>query len=362
MIDSKPNRDLTQATMVVLGIGMLILITYWIIRPLLLSFLWAAMIVVATWPILLRIQRALWGKRGLAVAVMTTGLLLTLILPLTFAVVAIISNADRVVGLVKALEAEAQVPPPAWLHRLPVAGPGLAAAWEEFASSGPKGMISQLAPYTGKVVGWFVARIGEIGVTLAQFLITVVMAAILYSRGEVAALGIRRFVGRLAGSRGDHAAAMAARAVRGVAYGIVLTALIQSVVGGIGLAIAGVPGSMVLAAIMLLCCIAQLGAPPVLVPSVIWLYWTGQAFCGTFLLFWTVIVTSIDNFLRPFLIKKGADLPLLLVFTGVIGGIISLGIIGIFIGPAVLAVAWALAGAWMEAEQEDAAPSSAAGG
>jgi predicted PurR-regulated permease PerM len=133
-----------------------------------------------------------------------------------------------------------------------------------------------------------------------------------------------------------------------VALGVVVTALVQSVVGGIGLAVARVPFAAVLTAVMFLLAVAQIGAAPVMVVAVVWLYWTGAAGWGTFLLVITVIVGTLDNFLRPILIKKGADLPLLLIFTGVIGGLIGFGLIGIFVGPMVLAVTFTLLRAWIE--------------
>ena len=114
---------------------------------------------------------------------------------------------------------------------------------------------------------------------------------------------------------------LASQAIRGVALGVVVTALVQSLLGGLGLAVAGVPFAGMLTAVMLLLCLAQLGPILVLLPATIWMYWTGDNLWGTLLLVWTLFVGTLDNFLRPFLIKQGADLPLLLIFAGVIGGL-----------------------------------------
>jgi predicted PurR-regulated permease PerM len=127
----------------------------------------------------------------------------------------------------------------------------------------------------------------------------------------------------------------------------VVTALVQSLLGGLGLWVAGVPFAGMLTAVMLLLCLAQLGPMLVLIPATIWVYWTGDNLWGTLLLVWTLFVGTLDNFLRPFLIKQGADLPLLLIFAGVIGGLVSLGLLGIFVGPVVLAVAYTLLNAWV---------------
>jgi predicted PurR-regulated permease PerM len=187
-----------------------------------------------------------------------------------------------------------------------------------------------------------------------QFLLSVMISAILYSNGEMASEGGRRFVRRLGGPRGEDALILAGKAVRGVALGVVVTALVQSILGGIGLAVAGVPAAGILTAVMFILCVAQVGAGVVLIPAVIWLYWSGHNVWGTVLLVVSILVLSLDNFLRPMLIKKGADLPLVLILTGVIGGLIAFGIIGIFIGPVVLAVTYRLLEAWVEGEMDEA--------
>jgi predicted PurR-regulated permease PerM len=119
------------------------------------------------------------------------------------------------------------------------------------------------------------------------------------------------------------------------------------VLGGLGLVIAGVPFAAILSAVMLMLCIAQIGPSLVLFPAVGWMFWQGETGWAVFLLVWSLIVVSLDNFLRPMLIKRGADLPLLLIFAGVIGGLLSFGLIGIFVGPVALAVTYTLVQAWM---------------
>jgi predicted PurR-regulated permease PerM len=208
-------------------------------------------------------------------------------------------------------------------------------------------LARETAPYAATVAAWLIGQIGNIGLIMLQFLLTVAVAAILYANGEEAARLVLRFGHRLAGERGANAMRLAGRAIRGVALGIVVTALVQSALGGISLAIAGVPFAALLSGVMFVLCIAQVGPMLVLVPAVIWLYWSGQTGWGTFLLVCSVIVGTLDNVLRPFLIKKGADLPLLLIFAGVIGGLIAFGLVGIFVGPVVLAVTYTLLEAWM---------------
>jgi predicted PurR-regulated permease PerM len=133
-----------------------------------------------------------------------------------------------------------------------------------------------------------------------------------------------------------------------------VTALVQSLLGGFGLLVAGIPFTGVLTVVMLMLCLAQIGVLPVLVPAVVWLFWTGNTVVASLFLVWTILVGTLDNVLRPFLIKKGADLPLLLIFAGVIGGLLAFGLLGIFVGPVVLAVTFKLLQAWVN--EADAPP------
>jgi len=342
------QRDITRTFLAVLFIGALIGTSLWILRPFLGAAIWAVTIVTATWPLMIYFQRRLWGRRSMAVALMTVVLLCVLVVPLWLAIGTLVSNADQIVVWVKSLSAFEVPPPPAWLAGLPLFGGDLVAAWEKIAVAGLQDFMKKLAPYGGTAVGWFATEVGGFGVLVLQFLLTVVFAAFLYARGEHAASRIKRFGRRLAGTRGESSIRLAGQAVRGVALGIVVTALAQSILGGVGLAVAGVPFAAILTAAMFMLAIAQIGPLLVLVPSVAWLYWSNSTGWGTFLLLWTLVVGTMDNFLRPILIKKGADLPLLLIFAGVVGGLIAFGLIGIFVGPVVLAVGHKLLSAWVD--------------
>ena len=343
---SKP--ELARNTLAILFIGLLIAASGWILKPFLPALIWATMVVVATWPVMLRVQRHLGNRRTPAVVVMTVLVLLVLVVPLSLAIATLVENADRITEWGKYL-ATVEVPePPAWVATVPLVGDKIEHAWLQLAAAGRSGIAAKVAPYAGNLTKWFVAEVGSFGLVFVQFLLTVALSAILYASGEQAAVGVRRFGRRLAGERGDGAVVLAAQAVRAVALGVGITALVQALLGGIGLAIAGVPLAGILTALMFMLCLAQLGPTMVLAPAVVWLYWSGDTGWGTFLLVWTVIVGTMDNFLRPLLIKQGADLPLLLILAGVIGGLLAFGLVGIFVGPVVLAVAYTLLEAWLE--------------
>jgi predicted PurR-regulated permease PerM len=355
MTSSPRPLDLPRITLAVFALAILILGTAWVMRPFLLALVWAAMIAVSTWPILLWLQRRLGGRRAPAVAVMVLMLLLLLVVPIYLAISTVVENADRVVEAIKGGMDRPLPDLPGWLKALPFVGPKLDSKWLELSSREPGALSAQLAPYGREAFRWIVDRLGNVGGTVVQFLLTVLIAAILFSSGEAAATGVRRFFGRLAGERGEGAVELAGKAVRAVALGVVVTALVQTALAGVGLAIAGIPHAGLLTAIVLILCIAQLGPLLVMAGAVIWLYATGSAVWGTVLLVWSVGVVSIDNILRPILIKKGADLPLLLIFAGVIGGLVSFGVVGLFIGPAVLAVAYTLTSSWIAEQDQDPA-------
>jgi predicted PurR-regulated permease PerM len=281
---------------------------------------------------------------------MTVVLLCLLVVPLWLAIGTIVSHADSIAAWVKSLATFELPPPPDWLGAVPLVGNHFLAAWEKAAGAGVPDFLKKLAPYGGTALRWFITEVGGYGVLVVQFLLTVVFAALLYANGERAASWMQRFGRRLAGPRGENSIRLAGQAVRGVALGVVVTALAQSVLGGVGLAIAGVPFAAVLTAVMFMLAIAQVGPLLVLIPAVIGLYWSSSTGWGTFLLIWTLVVGTMDNFLRPVLIRRGADLPLLLIFAGVVGGLVAFGVIGIFVGPVVLAVAHTLLAAWVDEE------------
>jgi predicted PurR-regulated permease PerM len=341
------QRDLTRTTLAILCIFLLIATSLWVLRPFLAAAVWAIMIVVATWPLFKVLEQRLGGRRGLAVGGMTLAMLFLLVIPLWLAIDTIAGNAENIAGLTRNLAASGLPQPPAWVGDLPLVGTRLSALWGQLADAGLQGLMAKAQPYAAQSGKWVLAELGGLGFMLIQFLLIVVLSAILYASGEESASRALRFGRRLAGERGENAMILAGQAIRGVALGVGVTAIIQTLLGGIGLAIAGVPFAALLSAVMLMLCIAQLGPGLILFPAAGWLFWMGDTGWGAFLLVWSIVVVMLDNFLRPILIKKGANLPLLLIFAGVIGGMLGFGLIGIFIGPVVLAVTYTLLEAWI---------------
>lgn len=353
---SRDANDLTRITFAVLALALLVGTTLWVLRPFLGPAVWATMVVVATWPLMLRVQRWAGGRRWVAVTAMTLLLLLLFVVPLVLAIVTLAQNADQLLDWTRTLAAYRPGPKaPDWVLGLPLVGRWLGRFWEQAVAAGLGSWLQRLTPYAGTAARWLVTELGGIGMLLLQFLLTIVIASLLYASGEHAALQVRRFAQRLAGEHGSSTVELAAAAIRAVALGVGVTALVQSVLGGIALALADIPFAGLLTALMFLLCIAQLGALPVLVPALFWLFFDGRPGWAIFVLVCALLVTLLDNVLRPWLIRLGADLPLLLIFAGVIGGLLAFGLIGIFAGPVVLAVAYMLFEAWTAEPQPAAA-------
>jgi len=351
-VPSGVRQDLARTTLAVIVLVLLILGSLWVLRPFLAATIWATMLVVATWPLLETVEKRLGGRRGAAVGVMTLGMVFLLVLPLWLAFDTISGHTGDVSALAKRLAETGLPKAPDWVAKVPVVGAKLSATLDEWAADGPAGLEARLRPYAADAARWAVSGAGSLGGTLVQLVLVVILSTVMYSSGEAGARGMRRFGRRLAGQRGEESIILAGKAIRSVALGVGVTAVVQTLLGGLGLAIAGVPFASVLSAVMLILCIAQIGPGIILFPSVAWMYWMGDDGWATFLLVWSIIVAALDNILRPVLIRRGADLPLLLIFSGVVGGLLGFGLIGIFVGPVILAISYTLVGHWVDEVDE----------
>lgn len=347
--------DATRTTLAVMFTAGLGVASLWVIQPFAAAIVWAATLVIATWPAMIRVQRTLGGRRWAAVTVMTLALLVCVLAPFWLAVEIVIANAGRAIGFIHGMDSFRLPPPPHWLAGLPLVGATAADAWTSAGMLKLHDIAPDVTPYLGRAARVVVATLGGLGVAFVQFLMTVVIAAIMFAHGENAAALARQFGCRLGGARGEAAVRLVAQAVRGVALGVVATALIEAALAWLALGAARIPLAPGLAAATFFACVVQVGPGIVMIPATIWLYWSGQTAWGTVLVAATVVAIVIDNTLRPVLMKRGAHLPLPLVLAGVLGGVSAFGLVGIFVGPTVLAVTYTLLKAWM-----DDAPAAAA--
>jgi len=349
---SSPSDDaqseLIRRILSILVVALLAGTSLWILAPFLPAFIWGATIAVATWPMLERLQSWFGGRRGPAAAVMTVVMLLAFFGPLLILVTSLLDHAGDLANLGTELARKGLPPAPAWLHGLPFVGPRLSAQWASLAAMNGDDLVAAARPHLAQASSWLLSKAGGLLMLTLQFILTAILTTLLFLHGERVGRVAIALARKLGGDSGEELLMLAGRSVRGVALGVVVTALIQTVLSGIMLLATGVPGVGLLSGAVLVLCLAQVGPLPVLAAAVGWLYWTGHPTAGTVLLVATLIITTLDNFLRPMLIKRGANLPLMLVFAGVIGGMLSFGVLGIFVGPVFLAVTYTLLGAWVD--------------
>lgn len=343
--------DLARTLIASFFIIMLAVTSLWVLKPFVPGMLWAAMIVITTWPLLIFLQKHLKGRRGPAVAVMTTVLALVVLVPLAMTFSIIVSKSGEVLEWSKSISQMEVPPPPAWLGGKTVLGNYLHRQWESYYQTGPRNIGASLEPYLRQALGWFISYIGSFGSMLVTLLVSFVLMGVFFASGEKVAGGLIRFARKVGGDSGENAMILAANATKGVALGIIGTTLVQSSLAGVSLLIAGVPHAGLITAFAVVFCLAQMGPQIPLFFGVGWLYSQGQNTVATLFLVWSLGLGLLDNFLRPFLIKKGANLPFLLIFSGVVGGFLAFGMIGLFIGPVILGITFDLLKAWVNQKE-----------
>jgi predicted PurR-regulated permease PerM len=335
-------------------VGSLLLAVLYILRPFLPGMMWSAFIVIAVWPGLAWLQsRFRWNRAacGLLLAAVLIGFVIG---PLLAGIFALAEHGETLFHDAKAAVEQIPDEPPAWAGELPLVGSRLAEIWRD-AASGDAGLRARLGPAVQAGGRWLFGQVGAVGGLFLQFLLVVVFTLVFYLNGETLDELSRRLADRLGGDRALHARDQARQAIRAVALGVVSTALLQAGLALIGLLIAGVPLAILLAFVCFLLAIAQFGAALPLLAVAGWLYW-GQDEAGwaAFVAVWgLVVVGGVDNIIRPMLITRGMSMPLTLVFLGVIGGLLAYGLIGVFLGPTVVAIAYTLLLAWLAEPRAD---------
>jgi len=346
-VNPRPNVDLARILLLIVILAALMVGSLYVLQPFLPGLIWATTIVVATWPVMLAIQERCGGRRWAATVFMLLILLFVIVLPLYQVIATLAEHSGAIMAAVKSLPDYALLAPPSWIRSVPIAGPRIAQEWQTLSDAGAGGLLARLEPYLTTAARWLLGHAAIVGVFVVHMLVTIVISGILYAQGDMAADFVRRFANRLAGMRGVAAIRLAGAAVRAVALGIVVTAVVQSALGGVGLWIAGVPSAGILTALMVMLCLAQLGPFLPMLGGVIWLFQNDMKLAATLLLIWAVLVAMLDNLLRPLLIKRGVNLSMLLILSGVLGGMFAFGIVGLFIGPVILAVTSTLLTAWI---------------
>jgi len=243
--------------------------------------------------------------------------------------------------------------PPEWLVKIPGLGKQAAEKWISLAADSAK-LLETAKRFIEPVTAWLLTVALGLGRGLVEIALSILFAFFLFRDGGYVAERLGTAVERIGGARGTHLLEVAGNTVRGVVYGILGTALVQAVIAALGFLVAGVPEVALLALLTFFLSPVPAGPLLVMVPAVLWLFNHGATGWGVFLAIWGVCVSTVDNFVKPWLISQGSDLPFLLIFFGVVGGAMTFGFIGVFIGPTLLAVGYRLVAEWMSSR--DRAP------
>lgn len=347
-MDPHPPSDIARNFLVIIILSVLMVGSLYILHPFIPGLIWATTIVVATWPVMLAVQRRLGNRRWLATVVMLAILLFIIVVPLYQTIATLASHSGDIMAAVHALPTYTLPPPPEWLGDIPFAGYRIVREWQTMADAGPGGLLAEVEPYVTIATRWLITHAASIGAFVTHMFVSIVISGILYMKGDQAAQFVTRFAIRLANERGAGAVKLVGASIRAIALGIIVTALAQSVLGGIGLWVAGVPAAGLLTALMLMLCVAQLGPLLPMLGGVVWLFRHDMQLAASLLLVWSILITMLDNLLRPLLIRRGVNLSMILILSGVIGGLFAFGIAGLFIGPVILAVTSTLLMAWID--------------
>ena len=320
--------------------------SFWVMAPFWSALFWGAVLAFASWPLMVLLTRWLGGRESLAAGILTLGWMLLVAVPLVWLGFNLADHVRDAVALIKDIQVDGLPAAPAWLGAIPFVGERLVAMWDSIDQQGAALMVS-LKPYLGQVGNWLLARSAQIGGGILELTLSLVFVFFFYRDGPRLAMFVHRLLERLIGERAGYYIELVAGTVQRVVNGVIGTAAAQAVLALIGFLIAGVPGALVLGIVTFLLSLIPMGPPLVWIPATAWLAWKGDYTYAVFLGVWgTFIISGVDNVLKPYLISRGGNLPLVIVLLGVFGGLIAFGFIGLFIGPTLLAVAYSLLMDW----------------
>jgi predicted PurR-regulated permease PerM len=325
---------------VVLGLMCLL-----VLRPFISAALWAVILCFTTWPLFLSLETLLGGRRALSALIATLLLAAIIVVPVAILGATLADNVSSLIAAGQKLIRQGPPSPPDWVASIPLIGSHIADYWNYLNESSAVRLqeLARLLPAAKTIVFWggraLAAGIFQIGLSL-------LIAFFFYRDGHAAASQLHAALHRIAGERGDRLLELAGATIRAVVYGVLGTALLQGVVAAIGFAIAGVPGPVSLGFVTFVLSFLPGGPLIVAAPAAFWLYRQGSTAWAVFMLAWGLMVGMLDNVVKPLLISRGGSTPMILVMLGVLGGAIAFGVIGMFLGPTLVALGYSLFEQW----------------
>ena len=339
-----PNRIEQTLTLAVLAV--LITGCFLVLRPFITAVLWAVVLAATTWPLYARIQHWLGGRAGAAAGVMTVLIAAVVLMPFVIVGVTLADNSDRMAEFAKRVVDEGPPDPPAWVPGLPFVGDRLQAYWADLAHDTPR-LMAEMKKLVDPAKATLLSGGASVAQGLLQLTLSVLIVYFFFRDGDAATRRLRAAIERIAPNRGARLLDVAAGTTRGVVYGILGTALAQGVLNAIGLWVVGIGAAPLLGLATFFLSPVPVGPPLIWIPAGAWLLAQGQTGSGIFMLLWgALVVSSIDNVLKPLIISRGSNLPFVLVLLGILGGVVAFGFIGVFLGPVLLALALALLKEW----------------
>lgn len=332
---------------IALLLGGLLFLSYLVLRGFMVPLLWAAILAYVTWPLNRALRRGFKHRHGVAALAMTLILTFAIILPLIGVIAALrVEALDAFEMLREDLEAGSAALP-SWLRELPMVGPRLVALVDRLAED-PQAAGDWLTQSASAWIGEAAGVVGTIGRNALKFTLALVAVFFFYRNGERLVSELRHALDCLLGAASSAYWTAAAGMTQAVVYGLVLTALAQGAIAGLGYWVAGLDAPVLLGALTALLALVPFGAPVVWVTVALSLLWQGAFWAGIGLLLWGALaVSSVDNLVRPLVISASANVSFLLVLFGVLGGLNAFGLVGLFLGPVVLSVSWAVWRHWL---------------
>jgi predicted PurR-regulated permease PerM len=328
------------------AVVLLIVGCIYVLLPFLAAILFAAAVVISSWPMYLALLKRMGGRRTWAALVMTLTLTLLVIIPLVLVAYNLADNVGQAYEKVTAALQQGQFTPPAWVRQLPLVGQSLDDYLRQLVAS--RANMLDFARRMAEPARHYLLTGGlALGTGVVQMGLAAFVSFFLYRDGDALRRVILVAMDKIIGANAGSVAEIVSQTVRGVMYGLLGTALAQAMVAGIGFAIAGVPAVMLLSVLVFVASVAPIGPPVVWGGAALWLFTRGEVGWGIFMLVWgALLISSVDNVVRPMLISRGSSLPFLLTLLGVLGGVIAFGFVGMFIGPTLLAVGYSLISNW----------------
>jgi predicted PurR-regulated permease PerM len=336
------GKQFTRISTVVL----LVLGCLYVLKPFLAAILFAGAVVISSWPLYQRLLARMRQRRTLAALTMTLSLTLLVIIPLALVAYNLADDVAAAYTKVTGALKQGELLPPEWVRRVPLVGESLDIYLRKLVAS-RESMMEAVQRLIEPARHFFVAAGILLGTGVAQVSLAAFVSFFIYRDGATLLRVIHVTMRRVFGAGAEGIADTVSQTVRGVMYGLLGTALAQAMVAAIGFAIAGLPAVPLLSVLVFVFSLVPVGPPLVWGPAAIWLFMQGSTGWGVFMLVWgTVLISGVDNVVKPMLISRGSSLPFLLTLLGVLGGVIAFGFVGMFIGPTLLAVGYSLIGKW----------------